>query len=172
MLWKQVQNHELNTAEEPAVPPRQRVLDRRLGEHGSLSGGRRVLPQALGASQEKMSSARKTARLEASASRVFGVRSTRGFKRVASNGSDCRDRDARCCCRGTGDDDGGLLPHALTSAPVGQVLPDGCAGTEAAKTVQETPNNADQRPPPLVHSRNGHRIKVGSVLRSKIQKAS
>jgi hypothetical protein len=60
---------------------------------------------------------------------------TRRFKRVASDGSYCLDRDARCCRRGAGHDDGGLLPYAITPTPVGHVLRDGCACTETAKTV-------------------------------------
>ena len=144
-----------SAAEEPAVPPRQPILDRRLGGDGSRSGGRRVLPWALGASEGKMSAARKTARCEASARRVLGLRETRRFKRVVSDGSDCRDRDARCCCRVAGNNESGLLPHSLTSAPVGQVLPDGCAGTETAKTLQETSDHADHLPCPLVRTGMG-----------------
>jgi len=42
--------------------------------------------------------------------------------------------------------------HALTSAPIGQVLPNGYACTETAKTLQEAADHADRPPCPLVRT--------------------
>jgi hypothetical protein len=93
--------------------------------------------------------------MQVCASRVLGVCEARRFHCAASDGSDCRDRDVGRCRRVAGHDEEGLLPYAITSAPVGQVLPDGYAGTETAKTVQETSRHADQPPRALARAEMG-----------------